>query len=519
MILCQEVNSSTELEGEDHEKDSFAYTYAAAACPAAAIATAETTIKEIAVGKQAEAPVKVQQGVTMGNEEYESITIGGGHASLEVLTTVGGKNEFLTWGCQQAKMIGAKNTLQPPAYKFPKPFKSSTQSSSPRFPPSVKMVNQTNQEDQPCGRRTAAGKPREGISPNIHPEIDAHAYTAVSCAATCYAAATVGDMTEGVAMVMPYEVIVGEVQYEFKLRGEGVAKKENNPKNAGKQTPVKDNKLNPGKQCPVEDAAGKEGKLSDVSPTPEHEAAGNTLESGAAGEGQHEEVLMEAVKLKSAEEIKHPVKLEKAVMDNNTPVKLVKAVKEETIDVNPGKQTPGNGAAGKEQHDGDQYDKKTDVEKELLNQKSPGTENPDEEHQIEDLVTNEIDEEDEKNEEAPDAGLAQHTQAMSREGGHALLKPLKDVGGGDMMVTRAEIQAEEHRAVELSNVQSAVKLYYYAKSAAGKYYKTYRNEELPQHRALIMSSHPENSMGEDIVEYPVVFPSRAFPRGTEASTR
>ena len=53
MILYQEVNSSTELEGEDHEKkDSFAYTYATAACPATAIATAEFKIKEIAVGKQ-----------------------------------------------------------------------------------------------------------------------------------------------------------------------------------------------------------------------------------------------------------------------------------------------------------------------------------------------------------------------------------------------------------------------------------------------------------------------------------
>ena len=61
MILCQEVNSSTELEGEDHEKkDSFAYTYATAACPAAAIATAEYTIKEITVGKQDKAPVDVQ---------------------------------------------------------------------------------------------------------------------------------------------------------------------------------------------------------------------------------------------------------------------------------------------------------------------------------------------------------------------------------------------------------------------------------------------------------------------------
>ena len=44
------------------------------------------------------------------------------------------------------------------------------------------------------------------------------------------------------------------------------------------------------------------------------------------------------------------------------------------------------------------------------------------------------------------------------------------------MVTGAEMQAEEHRTMELSYVKSAVKLYYYMKSAVCKYYKTNRNE-------------------------------------------
>ena len=55
-------------------------------------------------------------------------------------------------------------------------------------------------------------------------------------------------------------------------------------------------------------------------------------------------------------------------------------------------------------------------------------------------------------------------------------------------------------------LEQAARRNYYAKSAVGKLYKTDRNEELPRHRALTMSGHPEDSMGGDLVEYPVVFP-------------
>ena len=202
-------------------KDTFAYTYAIAACPAAATATAESTIKEIAVGKQDEAPVKGQQGFSMGAGEYKFATIGGGHASFKVLTTVGGKGEFLKWGWMKAKIMSTSHTLQPPSYKFPKPFKSSTQSnSSSRL---SQPDNKPTKKTRPVADRTAAGKPREGKSPNIHPEIHAHAYDAVTSATTYE------------AMVKPYEVIVGEGQHE--------------------------------------DAAGRVGRITDVSPAPEHGAA------------------------------------------------------------------------------------------------------------------------------------------------------------------------------------------------------------------------------------------------------
>ena len=124
MILYQEVKSSTELEGEDYEKRNA---FATAACPAAATATAEFTIEEIAVGKQDKAPVWVQQGVAMGAEEDKFTTTGGGHASFEVLTTVGGKKEFLKWGCLTAIRSSPSHTFQPPAY-LPKPSKPSRKS-------------------------------------------------------------------------------------------------------------------------------------------------------------------------------------------------------------------------------------------------------------------------------------------------------------------------------------------------------------------------------------------------------
>ena len=65
--------------------------------------------------------------------------------------------------------------------------------------------------------------------------------------------------------------------------------------------------------------------------------------------------------------------------------------------------------------------------------------------------------------------------------------------------------------------KSAVELYD-VKTTVGKKYKTIRNEELPQHRALSQSSHPEDSMGGDIVEGPVVFPLRNTTRNG-SSTR
>ena len=82
-----------------------------------------------------------------------------------------------------------------------------------------------------------------------------------------------------------------------------------------------------------------------------------------------------------------------------------------------------------------------------------------------------------------------------REGGHALLKLLIDVGGGDAMVAnRVKMQAEE--------------LYYCVKSAAGEDYEMNRKTELPRHKALNPASCPEDSMGGDLVEYPVVFLAR-----------
>ena len=160
---------------------------------------------------------------------------------------------------------------------------------------------------------------------------------------------------------------------------------------AGKDNPVKENDdVNRGRQIPGHGAAASiHGKHDDVRPAPEHGAAGNAPEHGAAGEGQHEERTANS----------------KATNDS------------------PGRQTPGHGAAALIQGQHDEDNEKTDMMKELLNKNSPGTEEPDKEHQIEDLATNKTDYEDE-NVEAPDAGLAQHTQAMSREGGHALLSPL-----------------------------------------------------------------------------------------------
>jgi len=82
------------------------------------------------------------------------------------------------------------------------------------------------------------------------------------------------------------------------------------------------------------------------------------------------------------------------------------------------------------------------------------------------------------------------------------------------------VRAEEQFARMDAYENAAVEMYY-AESAVGKNKKTYRNKKLPRHSALMPSRCPEDSMGGDIVEGPVVFPSQAFPRGTEAgaSTR
>ena len=82
----------------------------------------------------------------------------------------------------------------------------------------------------------------------------------------------------------------------------------------------------------------------------------------------------------------------------------------------------------------DENDEKTEVLKEIMGLEAH-------EYHFDELIgqeTNENhfdddafeDDDYEKNDEAPDAGLALHTHAMSREGGHTLLKPLIDVGEG-----------------------------------------------------------------------------------------
>ncbi len=114
------------------------------------------------------------------------------------------------------------------------------------------------------------------------------------------------------------------------------------------------------------------------------------------------------------------------------------------------------------------------------------------------------------------------------EGGHALLgaRP-DDVGhkgvslphhtdGGHSPADDA--RAEEQFARMNAYENAAVKLYY-AESAVVKNDKTYRNMELPRHNALTPSRCPEDCIGGDIVEGPVVFIAGPFPRGTEASTR
>ena len=81
-----------------------------------------------------------------------------------------------------------------------------------------------------------------------------------------------------------------------------------------------------------------------------------------------------------------------------------------------------------------------------------------------------------------------------------------------------DVKAEKQLAVMTTYEKAAVELCY-AESAVVKNKKTYRNMELPRHSALMPSRCPEDSMGGNIVEGPVVFPNQAFPRGTEAGVR
>ena len=97
-------------------------------------------------------------------------------------------------------------------------------------------------------------------------------------------------------------------------------------------------------------------------------------------------------------------------------------------------------------------------------------------------------------------------------GGHALTGARPDDGGhqGSSHPHHPDgghIPANYAVMVKRRAEKQAARRNYYVKSAVGKQYKTNRNEELPRHRALIMTSHLEDSKGGDLVEYPVVFPS------------
>ena len=121
-----------------------------------------------------------------------------------------------------------------------------------------------------------------------------------------------------------------------------------------------------------------------------------------------------------------------------------------------------------------------------------------------------------------DGGEASHEKLTSFEvlhevrGGHALTGARPDDGGhqgsshphhpdGGHMPTKGKktvpVRAEEQCAVMNTYERSTV-VPYYVKSAGGKLHETNRNEELPRHRALTMASHPEDSRGGDLVEYP-----------------
>lgn len=108
------------------------------------------------------------------------------------------------------------------------------------------------------------------------------------------------------------------------------------------------------------------------------------------------------------------------------------------------------------------------------------------------------------------------------KGGHAL--PGAQPDGGHQEVAQphhpdvGHLPTNSEEIVKGRAEEQANRRNYYAKSAVGKLYKTDRYEELPRHRALTMSDHPEDSMGGDLVEYLVVFPGAApILRGTEVA--
>ena len=241
--------------------------------------------------------------------------------------------------------------------------------------------------------------------------------------------------------------------------------------------------------------------------------------------------LMEAVKLKSAEKEKnHPGKLnpeegdagkdkkppgklnpEKgdAGKDEYHPIKLEKAVKDKNNKINPGKQTLVNGAAGKEHLPGKQNPGKDTAGKESGEKQSSeeaAVNNKEGGHALRSLL--------------PEGGGALHGAHSGGEasqlnltsfevlhkvrGGHALPGAQPDEG-------HQEVGQPHHP--DVGNIPTndgeeqfaARNTYDYARSAGGESYKTNRKTELPRHKALIPASCPEDSMGGDLVEYPVVF--------------
>ena len=134
-----------------------------------------------------------------------------------------------------------------------------------------------------------------------------------------------------------------------------------------------------------------------------------------------------------------------------------------------------------------------------------------------------------------------NVKTYNQEGGHALKSLLPevkgsalhgaDVWGGHAQLLGARpgevrdqgvgqprhedvgyIPTNDVHTVKKRAEEQAAMRNYYVKSTAGKQYKTTRNMELPRHRALITLRCPEDSMGGDIVEGPVVFSLKSTTR-------